>query len=695
MKKKIKVIAASVTAAVLFCGCSRTPVSGTTEAVAESGISQAEIPEQNQDPQKPVQADEDRIRQLLGVITAEDRSSGSPGETKTAEFMYDYFQDLGYEITLQPFAQSGVTPEQPEVTGTNVIARMASQVDPGQAGILIISAHHDAKPGIQGACDNASGAAVMMEAARLVADLDSDIEVRFLSFAGEENGRVGSRYYVEQMTDQEKERVIGDLQLDELGYLNSEYLVLSTVDGKPVWLGDQLSEKAAVTRNVGRLIPYQIGFMSDHNSFSSHEMPAVMLSQDTSAFENHTTQDTVALLDMRKLSQTAQLVADVAADLMGGQAHQAAPVPPGFAVRKETQLYFGKDRNFVENMMALTGTPVSTEQNEYGDTVERYRYPIRWFNKEHAIGTLFEYRNGYLDMIEIPMQEAGGQSLEETKVMMTAALGEPEMYDAGTGDEYGWSDAAFHKYYSLVPSGDDEYQLLVMDYSIGKVIQTQYDLEKGIKAVAVENPRDEKLLSLVAQIVHPQDIPLIYFSVYSDGTGNSTGYSGPITYDDNSRMEYALDETDALNEQGEWTDYHKTVKTAVHEYGHVISLHSGQVDITEDDSSMPKLMYETETYGKDAYLRAYYEEFWKDADVKSGAAAYEKNPTDFVSYYGATNLTEDFAESFMLFVLSNRPEDDTKASRKIRFFYGYEEMVMRREFIRSNLNLSEETKTDI
>ena len=91
----------------------------------------------------------------------------------------------------------------------NVIAVLpgANPAFNGQA--LIVSAHYDhlgfgwpdARAGAKGqlhpgADDNASGVAVMLELARLMANARPERSVIFAAFAGEEAGLLGSRHYV-------------------------------------------------------------------------------------------------------------------------------------------------------------------------------------------------------------------------------------------------------------------------------------------------------------------------------------------------------------------------------------------------------------------------------------------------------------------------------------------------------------------
>lgn len=696
IKRRAALLALS--AAVFAGGCAAKDTE-SANAVRESGDTVQESQDQTAagdgDEAFDGKADMESIKDYLKTLTSHTRASGTAGEQQAAEEIKALLEQMGYETSLQPFEQPGIGEIGKSVKGTNVVAVKRPEQNADTADILYITAHHDAKAGIEGAEDDASGVAVLLETARLLGSLPTDTELRFVTFGGEEDGRVGSRLHVEGLTEAERSRIIGDIQLDDLGYWGCDYLELGTVDKKAVLLGDMLSEKAEHTRNMGRNIPYVKEEMSDHNPFHSHGIPAVTLQQDAFAFENHTTQDRIGILDPKRLQQTAQLMADIAADIMSEKtgsllqkAYEGRRMGTAYEVQADTMIQFDMDRNFVENMMGLSGTLISSETDEFSDLRENYRYPVVWFGMEEPLDTLFQYRNGYLEMIEIPAQDALGADIEQVRARMEAVLGEPETAEL---EDYNWGDLTYHKFYTLEPAKDSSCHVLIFNYSLGKESRAVYDLSNGIgtaKETAKEDT-DKKLLELLDSIIYPEDLPLIQFNAYTDGKSFSTGYTGAFRAEDNTQMDYALDYKDAFDENGEYREFNKTVCTAVHEYGHVISLNKKQVDITRQDESMPRIMFDKETYAKDAYIRKYYERFWKDLDVRSGLERYKEHPDEFVSGYGASDLSEDFAESFMLFVLSSKPEDDSLASEKIRFFYDYGELIARRDYIRGNLGIAE------
>ena len=171
----------------------------------------------------------------LEALTATHRPVGSQGEAAVVQYLKGRFEEMGYEVTLQPYTDSQGR------SGSNVIAvKEASSPD---ADILILSAHHDSVPTAYGANDNASGVAALLYAAQALKDVPTDTEVRFVSFTDEENGKNGSRAYTASLSEEEKGRMIGDIQFDMLGGLGSDDTLVCTMDGEANWVSDLLQEK--------------------------------------------------------------------------------------------------------------------------------------------------------------------------------------------------------------------------------------------------------------------------------------------------------------------------------------------------------------------------------------------------------------------------------------------------------------------
>ena len=103
-------------------------------------------------------------------------------------------------------------------SGTNVVAELpGSRAD---AGTVIFTAHLDSVPAGPGANDNGSGSAVVLELAHELAQrspAERPMTVRFALFGAEELGLFGSRYYVQSLTDAERQAIRADVNLDMVG----------------------------------------------------------------------------------------------------------------------------------------------------------------------------------------------------------------------------------------------------------------------------------------------------------------------------------------------------------------------------------------------------------------------------------------------------------------------------------------------
>jgi alkaline phosphatase isozyme conversion protein len=146
------------------------------------------------------------IRDFTGIGP---RVAGSQGEEKTAQYITSVFKAIGYSPETQPFtADAGGK----ALNSANVVA-----VKNGSSTqVIIVGSHYDSTAAGLGADDNASGVAVMLEAAKLVQNVKTPYTIRFIAFGAEENGLLGSYAYLNQMSQQEFENTIAMLDLDSL-----------------------------------------------------------------------------------------------------------------------------------------------------------------------------------------------------------------------------------------------------------------------------------------------------------------------------------------------------------------------------------------------------------------------------------------------------------------------------------------------
>jgi hypothetical protein len=193
-----------------------------------------------------------------------------------------------------------------------------------------------------GADDNASGTAVMLEAARLLASRKEKFQrsVLCIAFTGEERGLVGSRHYA-QHPFWPLDQCIAMINLDMVGRLTEDRLTVMGVGTAKQFaaLLDQLSapygfDLRKVSSGAGP---------SDHISFYTRQIPVLHFFTGMHG-DYHRPTDTADKLNIAGMRRIAQLVADVVEALATG-----AEVPEYVATTGGIQipLIGGGDRPFL------------------------------------------------------------------------------------------------------------------------------------------------------------------------------------------------------------------------------------------------------------------------------------------------------------------------------------------------------------
>lgn len=120
-----------------------------------------------------------------------DREQGSEGNARANDWIEAQLREWGYDTERLHYEYEGEPREQVFATkwGTTV---------PGE--MYILGAHMDGRGGGEAANDNASGTALVLEIARILAspDISTERSVRFALWNNEETGLNGARAYVDQ-----------------------------------------------------------------------------------------------------------------------------------------------------------------------------------------------------------------------------------------------------------------------------------------------------------------------------------------------------------------------------------------------------------------------------------------------------------------------------------------------------------------
>jgi len=222
--------------------------------------------------------------------------------------------------------------EREQSTGRNVIAYLPAHNEAADTPVIVVGAHYDhlgrgatnsmARKGEEnqihnGADDNASGTAVILELAHAMSDLRRrepekfPFGVVFASWSGEELGIIGSNYFVEHATIP-KERIAAYVNFDMVGRLKDNTLMVQGVGSSDVWKG--LVEKRNVAAGFSIKMDDDPYLPTDVTTFYPKGVPVIAFF--TGSHEDyHRPTDDIETLDYDGMERIAKFACNVVMDL--------------------------------------------------------------------------------------------------------------------------------------------------------------------------------------------------------------------------------------------------------------------------------------------------------------------------------------------------------------------------------------------
>lgn len=151
------------------------------------------------------------LEQLMEFASASNntRVIGSAGFTATVGYVQQQLTDLGWQVSVQSFTTRGRT-------ASNVVAEWPY----GDAGhVIMAGAHSDSVAAGPGINDDGSGVAALLANAAAISDADlrPAKRIRFGFWGAEEQGDVGSGYYVSHLAAGETAKIDAYLNFDMIG----------------------------------------------------------------------------------------------------------------------------------------------------------------------------------------------------------------------------------------------------------------------------------------------------------------------------------------------------------------------------------------------------------------------------------------------------------------------------------------------
>lgn len=248
------------------------------------------------------------VRLLAGRIGP--RLATGPAFRRAARVVERRLEDLGYDVRRESFdVPAGESWGVPVSAGRsfNVVAEPHG-FDSERPHVLV-GAHLDTVAVAPGAEDNASGVAVLLEVARLVAAQPTRLPVVLVAFGAEEprgDGddmhHFGSRHYVERMSRDQRESLRAMVSLDRVGVGSS--LPVCTGLLSPARVQRELLRAAARVDVPARACE---NTASDHWSFEKAGFVVARLGS-TSYAAYHSAGDRPGVVSREQLARTGQVV---------------------------------------------------------------------------------------------------------------------------------------------------------------------------------------------------------------------------------------------------------------------------------------------------------------------------------------------------------------------------------------------------
>ncbi|MDC4204409.1 MAG: M20/M25/M40 family metallo-hydrolase [Candidatus Manganitrophus sp.] len=336
---------------------------------------------------------------FLSAETLRGRGFGTPELDQAAEYIVDRFRKAGLKpggdsegSYFQSWKERGGDPEQ-ETTLKNVIGILPGSRPEWAGQSVVVGAHYDhlgeGWPDVHqgdkgkvhpGADDNASGVAILLELARVLAkEKPPERTVIFVAFSGEEAGRRGSKRFVAHSKNFPPEKMMGMVNLDTVGRLGQNKLLVFGTGSAEEWI-HLFNGVGFVTGVPIQSAQKDLG-TSDQVSFADAGVPAVQLNSGPN-LDYHRPSDTADKIDQAGLIKVASVLKEAVAylttrpgpltSLLPQRRAGEPPAPaPGRKVSLGTIPDFGDQGKGILLEGIIPGSPADQAGLQKGDRIVR------------------------------------------------------------------------------------------------------------------------------------------------------------------------------------------------------------------------------------------------------------------------------------------------------------------------------------
>lgn len=220
----------------------------------------------------------DNLEKNLKKITSTHRKRGTKENYLAGDYICSKMKENGYNVYFQDFnaydikisdsfkavSKENIVPAAKNVIfkGRNIIAKRKDFKT--NTPMLIISAHYDTTKDNIGAIDNGAAVCALIETSRILENAKLNYEPVYVFFDSEEYRCFGSRYFIYNLSSEERENIYGNFNVDMIGNLKARKIMM--VDGSE----DEFYKKALKIFPDKNIEKTDLGQSDDSSFYYNH-----------------------------------------------------------------------------------------------------------------------------------------------------------------------------------------------------------------------------------------------------------------------------------------------------------------------------------------------------------------------------------------------------------------------------------------
>ncbi|MDH4156111.1 MAG: M28 family peptidase, partial [candidate division Zixibacteria bacterium] len=244
---------------------------------------------------------EDSLRSYTEHLQAyPTRLAGTVDNRQARNWLAYKFESFGYDSVMIDTFSADLSGETTECH--NVVAYKIGSRFPGQQ--IIVGAHRDAVEGSPGADDNGSGTAGVLEIARVLRDIETDMTFIFVLFDAEEFGLYGAEHYADEATLR-GDSIVYMLNMDMIGHYEN--------DTRARLYHGTDTTFSVLWRTLASSLLGMTGYLSgnsggsDHYPFTVKGYPATFVAEYYFSTVYHSFRDSTSYMDFSYMTKMVQV----------------------------------------------------------------------------------------------------------------------------------------------------------------------------------------------------------------------------------------------------------------------------------------------------------------------------------------------------------------------------------------------------